>query len=184
MCTEEEVRQVVKKASLPLWVQYALSILSIITVSSVGWLLSNAHESKIQFLEYKKELTEISAEREKNFLALVLENNRLSSEREKASILAIALLTGKIELLSSNLVNIKEVAIDRSTDRYTGSDATRDKALVREQLTNISMLTNISINTNRRHDMSQKRQNRQDIRLSTVEKLIKDYHNAPSSYNK
>ena len=171
MCSKEEVSQVVRKASLPLWVQYALSALSLITVSSVGWLLVNAHKTELAFFEYKKELTELSAEREKTFLALIRENDKLSSEREKASILAVALLTGKIELLASNLANIKEVAIDRSTDRYTGSQASSDKALVFEQI------KNIKISTNRRHDMSQERQNRQDKRLSEVERQIKEYHN-------
>jgi len=173
MCTEEEVRQVIKKASLPLWVQYALSALSLITVSSIGWLLLNAHETELKFLEYKKELTELSMHREQTFLALVLENNKLSSEREKASILAIALLTGKIELLSNNLENIKEVAINRSTDRYTGSQARSDKALTAEQFKN----------THRRHDMSQlrqtksdERQDRTDKRLTTLEQIVKDYH--------
>jgi len=142
MCSKEEVRQVVRSEA-PSRIPPTLLAFGMTGVLIINsWLLFNANETGKVILEAKR-VNEV----------------------------ALAILTGEVKRLSDSLTNIKEVAISRSSDRYTGSQARRDKALINEKVKNIIN------NTDLRHDMSQERQNRQDIRLSEVEKQIKKYHN-------
>jgi len=50
------------------------------------------------------------------------QNQRLSDFRTTNNV-SMALLTGKMDLLNTKLTNLKEMAVDRSRDRYTGSEA-------------------------------------------------------------
>ena len=143
MCSKEEVRDVVRSEAPSKVPAIILNVFSAGIVILLSWLLYDAHQKDI----------------------VIEEGKRINQ-------VALATITGKIELLSTNLANIKEVAISRSSDRYTGSQARSDKALIKEQIKAL----------HRRHDMSQERQSRQDVRLSTLEKTVKEHHSRPSSY--
>ena len=94
MCTKAEVRQVIKEAVVPAWARAVMSSAIMWAMILLAWLSITTHEQTTAVQELKG-----------------------------SSILRDARLTGRIEVLITELNNIKEVAINRSADRYTGTQA-------------------------------------------------------------
>ena len=137
MCTKEEVRDVIRSESPSKLPPILLNIGVLGTITLMSWMLYTIHQQDKTLLDTK------------------------SSQQ-----IALAVLTGSVGLLRNELKNIKEVAISRSKDRYTGSQAKSDKALFDERC-------NAS---NRRHDDSLKRQDMSDKRVERLEIIVQKYH--------
>ena len=142
MCTKEEVKEVVKAAALPPWLRNGLMVGAFALLS---WTLTEVHlqDGRLEMIKHSNS-DEIAT------LKLVLSTQN-------------GLLTSRLEILVNELSNIKAIAIERSKDRYTGTQARSYEKLMKEQM----------LHTHRRHDESQKRQDRTDIRLDKIEESIK-----------
>jgi len=116
MCTKEEVRQVMVETVTPLWMRKALSVIGMISVLFIGWLAYEVHvqgtitANKLNAAELKH------AESNSELLA------KIDNVRFVYSTVNIEML-GKIDRLSDQIDHIKEIAIGRSKDRYTGTQA-------------------------------------------------------------
>lgn len=139
MCTKEEVRQVVRSEAPSKIPPVLLNLLGAGILVLLSWLAFDANQK-----------------------------DKTISEAKRTNEVALAVLTGNVELLATNLSNIKEIAVSRSTDRYTGSQAKSDKALFEQSVREL----------HRRHDMSQERQDRADKRINSISNLIKEYHSS------
>jgi len=115
MCTKEEVREVVMENSLPNWAKIIFSSVGIGFMMLMSWSLYTIHEQEGNTKDLKVEIIE--------------KINGMNS----TFILNNALIAGKIELLTTQLTNIKEIAIDRSDDRYTGKQAKSRSKLIDER---------------------------------------------------
>ena len=98
MCTKEEVRQVIKEVVMPAWTRHLLSLTGVCMLGLLSWLVASVHNQDA-----------------------ILE--RALNNIKNSQMVGVAKLTGRIELLTVELKNIKEVAINRSVDRYTGTQA-------------------------------------------------------------
>ena len=94
MCTKAEVREVIRDAVVPAWARAVMSAAIMGAMILLAWLSITTHDQTTAVQELKS-----------------------------SSILRDARLTGRIEVLITELNNIKEVAINRSADRYTGTQA-------------------------------------------------------------
>lgn len=110
MCTQAEVREVIRSEAPPKWTQYLINFLGTGILVLLSWILYSVHDQA-------------------STLADIRTVNKVS----------IATLTGKVELLATNLNNIKEIAIDRSDDRWTGRDAKSRNLLVDERCGNMKV---------------------------------------------
>ncbi len=104
MCTKEEVRDVVRGESAPTWMRYMVGAMGAGVIGLMSWLLLNSHAQD-------------------NLLAQLETTTQVSAAR----------LTGKLELLATQIINLKELAIDRSKDRYTGTEARSRNAIMDER---------------------------------------------------
>lgn len=59
--------------------------------------------------------------------------DNLLAEMKTTTQVSTARLTGKLELLATQITNLKELAIDRSKDRYTGTEARSRSAIMDER---------------------------------------------------
>ena len=174
MCTVDEVRRVVKQelrneapSKIPA-VMLNLGVYGMIAI--LGWLLYDAHLTHNEDAEKAKIVAEKVYEREKDLI-------EKTAARERVTLLAIAGLTRKVVVLTTNLENLKQATIAGTSDRWYRKDAIStikletlrfesQKALIEEQF----KATHI------RHDLSQERQDNTDVRLGKIEKTMKEYH--------
>lgn len=104
MCSKEEVRDVIRSETAPAWMRYLVGAMAAGILGLMSWLLLNSHAQD-------------------NLLAEMKTTTQVSTAR----------LTGKLELLATQIVNLKELAIDRSKDRYTGTEARSRNAIMDER---------------------------------------------------
>ena len=107
MCTQDEVRQVVRQNNPP-WTKYITALFGTGMLFLLSWLLFTVHEQE--------------ANLERGLSEIRMSNTVINAQ-----------LSNKIEILSNQLLNIKEIAISRSGDRYTGSQAKSRNLLVDER---------------------------------------------------
>jgi len=110
MCTKAEVRDVIRSESAPAWMRYMVGAMGAGILGLMSWLLMNSH-SQDALLADVKTTTQVST----------------------------AKLTGKLELLATQITNLKELAIDRSKDRYTGTQARSRNAIMDERCRVLNM---------------------------------------------
>jgi len=94
MCTKEEVRQVIRSEVTPAWMRYTLGLMGTGILMLLAWLLFNSTQQ-----------------------------DKILADFRTVNKVAMASLTGKMDLLNNKLTNLKEVAVNRSQDRYTGTEA-------------------------------------------------------------
>ena len=63
----------------------------------------------------------------------------LLAELKTTTQVSTARLTGKLELVATQIVNLKELAIDRSKDRYTGTEARSRNVIMDERCRVLNM---------------------------------------------
>ena len=107
MCTQQEVRDVIREAN-PAWTRYIVGLFGAGMIALLSWLTLAVHE---QDANMEKGLSELR-------ITNSLNNNNLAN---------------RIDILSNQLINLKEVAISRSGDRYTGTQARSRNLLVDER---------------------------------------------------
>ena len=107
MCSKAEVREVVRENN-PIWSKYVATLFSGGIIILLSWLSFTVHNQEAML---EKGLSDLKI------------SNTISN----------AQLANRIEILTNQLVNIKEVAIARSNDRYTGSQARSRNLLVDER---------------------------------------------------
>ena len=138
MCTKEEVREVILEERLPVLAKIALSSFGVGFLMLVAWALFTIHSQEGNTKDLKVEVVKMIGSINTN----LHQNNSLImtkiSSLNSSFLLNNAMLTGKIELLTTQLKNIKEVAIDRSSDRYTGKQARSRNALVDERCDSVN----------------------------------------------
>lgn len=110
MCTKNEVRDVIRSESAPAWMRYMVGAMGAGILGLMSWLLMNSHSQDALLAELKT-TTQVSTAR----------------------------LTGKLELVATQIVNLKELAIDRSKDRYTGTEARSRNVIMDERCRVLNM---------------------------------------------
>ena len=137
MCTKEDVRSVIRSEAPSKLPPILLNLGVLGVITLMSWMLYTVHQQDKILLDVK------------------------SSQQ-----ISLAVLTGTVELLRNELKNIKEVAINRSKDRYTGSQARSDKALFTERC-------NAS---NRRHDESLLRHKETNEKIDDLSEIVRKHH--------
>ena len=105
MCTKQEVREVILETRAPTWMRYVMGLLGSGVVLLLGWLLFTVHSQEGYLKDFRTEIVSVM------------------SEIKITTTLNNAMMNGKFETLAVELKNIKETAINRSADRYTGTEA-------------------------------------------------------------
>ena len=143
MCTKEEVRQVVRSEAPAKWPPILLNISMSVMVGLMGWLLYNA-----------------------NLMSTIISDERTVHQ------VAMATLSGRLEVLATEITNFKTSLKVGTNDRWYRKDAIGRIALENE----------LFKATHLRHDMSQERQDRIEHRIDDLEATMKELH--PTGYNK
>lgn len=114
MCTQEEVRQVVREEA-PTWMKFAMGFSASGMLLLLGWLSFTAQAQDGYLKDFRAEL---GGEVNKLVVSTTMSN---------------AMLASKIELLTLQMQNIKEVAITRNEVIYTITEARSRNAIVNER---------------------------------------------------
>jgi len=115
MCTQEEVRQVMKETVAPQWMRIVVGLTGTAVVLLLSWVLFTVEAQSDYMRDFKLDISE-------NISLL-----RIDSANTHA------LLSKNISVLENKLLNIKEQSFNRSSDRYTGSQAKSRNNLIDER---------------------------------------------------
>lgn len=133
MCTQAEVREVIKETVTPVWAKRLLGAGILLAILFLGWLSYETHMQDQARLEQdasvSKQLNEMRKEQAKG-------NSDLCSKIDNIRFIfatSVAEATSKVDRLALELDHVKELALSRSGDRYTGRDATARNNLVDER---------------------------------------------------
>jgi len=115
MCTQEEVRQVIKENVAPQWMRIVVGLTGTAVVLLLSWVLFTVQEQSGYMRDFKLDMSN-----DINLLRIDSANTH-------------ALLSKNISVLENKLINVKEISVNRSNDRYTGREAQSRNNLVDER---------------------------------------------------
>ena len=116
MCTKAEVREVMLETNAPTWMRVAIGVMVAGILGLLGWMLLSTHAQEGYIKDFRTEVIT-------NILEMRTEVTKSVAEAKLTSVKNTATLTSKFAILSTELKNIKETSLARSSDRYTGTEA-------------------------------------------------------------
>ena len=115
MCTQEEVRQVMKETVAPQWMRIVVGLTGTAVVLLLSWVLLTVEAQSDYMRDFKLDISE-------NISLLRIDSTNTH-----------ALLSKNISVLENKLLNVKEQSLNRSSDRYTGREAKSRNNLIDER---------------------------------------------------